>query len=87
MQVIISKKEIIIDFDLSCRLCEGKDEEMKSNSWIITRAETGEAVLETFSRRIMEAINTDKYKVWEAYDYLVRLNDPETLEYKAARNG
>lgn len=41
-------------------------------SWIVVDRETGRAVLETFERRIAEAINQDRYEVLTALQYLAR---------------
>jgi hypothetical protein len=47
---------------------------IRSNSWIVVNRSTGEAVLETFSEKVTAAINTKKYQVMTAYDYLCKLN-------------
>jgi hypothetical protein len=47
---------------------------IRSNSWIIVNRTTGEAVLETWSEKVTAAINTKKYQVMTAYDYLCNLN-------------
>jgi hypothetical protein len=47
---------------------------IRSNSWIVVNRSTGEAVLETFSEKVTAAINTKKYQVMTAYDYLCNLN-------------
>jgi hypothetical protein len=47
---------------------------IKSNSWVIVNRTTGEAVLETWSEKVTAAINTNKYQVLTAYDYLCKLN-------------
>lgn len=47
---------------------------IRSNSWIIVNRKTGEAILETFSEKVTAAINTKKYQVMTAYDYLCNLN-------------
>lgn len=43
-------------------------------SWIVVSRATGESVLETFSRRIAEAINQEKYEVLTALQWLQRFN-------------
>jgi hypothetical protein len=43
-------------------------------SWIIVDRQTGNSVLETFSHKIAEAVNQDKYEVLTALQYLCRLN-------------
>ena len=47
---------------------------IRSGSWVIVNRLTGEAILETFSEEVTKAINTKKYQVLTAYDYLCRLN-------------
>ena len=47
---------------------------MKSGSWIVVRKADGEAVFETFSQKMADAIRRDRYDVVPAYDYLVALN-------------
>lgn len=48
--------------------------ENNCGSWVIIKRSTGKAVLETFSKKIADAINTKKYEVLTTLDYLVRLN-------------
>ena len=48
---------------------------MKSNSWIVVDKATGKAVLETFSQRVADAINRDKYIVKTSHEYLCELNE------------
>ena len=43
-------------------------------SWIVTRNDTGAAVLETFSRKVADAVNRDRYTVQTAAQYLAQLN-------------
>lgn len=47
---------------------------IRAHSWIIVNRSTGEAILETFSEKVTKAINTKKYQVMTAYDYLCQLN-------------
>ena len=47
---------------------------LRSNSWIIVNRSTGNAVLETWSKKLTQAINLEKYQVMTAYDYLCNLN-------------
>jgi hypothetical protein len=47
---------------------------MFCNSWIIVDRRTGKAVLETWSRTVVKAINTDRYEVRTAADHLATLN-------------
>jgi hypothetical protein len=53
---------------------------IKSNSWIVVNRSTGEAVLETFSEKVTAAINTKKYQVMTAYDYLCGINNKQQAE-------
>ena len=43
-------------------------------SWVIVRRETGEAVLETFSPRLVERINTQAYEAVPILAYLQTVN-------------
>lgn len=47
---------------------------MPTGSWIVVDRLTGRSVLETFSKRVVQAVNRDKYEVLEAGDYLGRMN-------------
>ena len=44
------------------------------SSWVIVNRETFEPILETFSQKVVDAINTDKYRVIEILPYLQDLN-------------
>ena len=48
--------------------------ERHCGSWIVVSRATGKPVLETFERRTADAINTDKYEVLTALQWLVRFN-------------
>jgi hypothetical protein len=50
------------------------DLESHCGSWIIIDRTTGKPVLETFERRIAEAINQERYEVLTALQWLVSLN-------------
>ena len=43
------------------------------NSWIITDKK-GNAIFETYNKKIANKINKKKYNVYTAYDYLVMFN-------------
>lgn len=43
-------------------------------SWVIVRRDTGQGVLETFSRAVCERVNAASYEVLTAADYLGALN-------------
>lgn len=47
---------------------------MTGNSWVIVERGTLNAVLETFSRQLVEMINTERYEVLPIGEYLGRLN-------------
>lgn len=47
---------------------------MLCNSWIVVSRATGSPVLETWSRRVADAIRRDRFEVLTAHDWLVRLN-------------
>lgn len=50
---------------------------MKTASWIIRDKKTKEIVAETFSQKIVDALNTKKYEAVPILEYLVSLNKPE----------
>lgn len=50
------------------------DLEPHCGSWVIVD-EAGDAVFETFSRRVAEAVNQEKYEVLTALEYLSSLNN------------
>jgi hypothetical protein len=47
---------------------------MKPSSWVIVRKDDGKAVFETFSPKVAEAVNRDKYNVVSIVEYLYSLN-------------
>jgi hypothetical protein len=46
-------------------------------SWIIVSKETGEAVFETYSRKVAQAVNQSSYDVLTALEWLYRINQRE----------
>lgn len=46
----------------------------RTASWVIVRLSDGEAMFETFNRRIAEAINRDRYKAVPILQHLQTLN-------------
>lgn len=50
------------------------DLEPDCGSWVVVRRATGEAVLETYDRKVAEAINQERYKVVTALSWLQSLN-------------
>ena len=44
------------------------------DSWIVTDRVTGKAVLETYNRKVIDAINQTRYRVEPALEYLCRVN-------------
>ena len=55
------------------------------DSWIVRDRDTGRGVLETFDRRVADAINTEKYDVVPALQHLQECNTPGTRAYAACR--
>jgi hypothetical protein len=47
---------------------------MQAASWIIRNKTTGEVIAETFNRRMVAALNVEKYEAIPALEYLVSLN-------------
>lgn len=45
-----------------------------AHSWVIVSLATGEAVLETYSEKLAQAINTSKYKAVPVYEWLASIN-------------
>ena len=43
-------------------------------SWVVVSRETGQAVLETFSRKIADAVNLDRYRVVPILQWLGSIN-------------
>lgn len=43
-------------------------------SFVIVRKEDGKAIMETFSRRVADNVNKEKYEAVPILDYLERLN-------------
>lgn len=46
----------------------------KSASWVVVSRETGEAVMETFSKAVAQRINLQEFKVVPIKEYLYSLN-------------
>jgi hypothetical protein len=47
-------------------------------SWVVVSKETGEAVLETYSKKVAQAVNQSSYDVVTALEWLYRINQRET---------
>lgn len=45
-----------------------------NHSYIVIELKTGKAILELFNKKLADRINTNKYKVMTAYEYLCGLN-------------
>jgi hypothetical protein len=54
-------------------------------SWIIRERTTGRVVIETFSARVVKALNTAKYEAVPILEYLQDLN--RSLKQQPARKG
>lgn len=48
-------------------------------SWVVVSKDTGEAVLETFSRAVIQAVNLDCYRVVPIMEWLKSLNSKPQL--------
>lgn len=48
--------------------------ERHCGSWIVVDRATGKGVLETFNRKVAEAINQDRYEVITTATWLARVN-------------
>ena len=48
--------------------------QVSCNSWVVVDKDTGAAVLETYSQKIADAINRERYSVHTALEYLQNLN-------------
>lgn len=46
-------------------------------SWVIRNKETGEVLFETFSQKVVGALNTKKYEAVPIEEYLGSLNKPQ----------
>ena len=55
-------------------LAQSKGMDMKTASWVIVNIATGEPVLETYSERMVQALNTDKYRAVPILEWLQSLN-------------
>lgn len=49
-------------------------------SWIIVHRETGDVVMETFSRGVVRKVNTDKYRAVPILEWLASLSDTATCK-------
>ena len=47
---------------------------MTTASWVVVCRATGNPVLETFSRKVAEAVNQERYRVVSILEWLGRLN-------------
>lgn len=56
-------------------------------SWVVVSRATGKPVLETFERRVADAINLEKYEALPIGKWLARLNDQIRHEAAAAARG
>jgi hypothetical protein len=45
-----------------------------NHSYVVVELATGDAVMEFFSAELTKHINTNKYKIMTAYEYLCELN-------------
>lgn len=54
-------------------------------SWVIRNKETGESVMETFDRKKVQYLNTEKYEAVPVRQHLAEANDPESRIGKLIR--
>lgn len=47
---------------------------MKTASWVISEKVTGKVIFETFDKKKVDALNTDKYVAIPILEYLASLN-------------
>jgi predicted RNA methylase len=52
----------------------------QGNSWVLREKATGKVVMETFDRKKVEALNTEKYEAVPIGEYLASLNDKGDLK-------
>ena len=51
-----------------------QDKMGKVVSWVVVDKATGKPVAEIYEQRTVERINTEKYEIWTAYEWLVHYN-------------
>lgn len=51
---------------------------LRTASWVIREKATRKVLFETFNRKIVEALNTDRYEAIPILEYLQSLNRKET---------
>jgi len=54
-------------------------------SWIIRSKADGEAIMETFNKKLVDRLKTEKYEAVPAKQHLVELNKKYKLAYHVAR--
>lgn len=54
---------------------------MRTASWVIKVKETGEVLFETFDKRKVAALNTEKYEAVPILDYLVSINGHDAIDH------
>lgn len=47
---------------------------MKTASWVIRNKETKEVIMETFDKRKVDVLNTEKYEAVPILEYLISIN-------------
>lgn len=57
------------------RASRGTESLSKESSWIIREKDGGKVILETFDKKKVDALNTEKYEAIPAYEYLTQLNE------------
>lgn len=57
------------------RASRGTESLSKDSSWVIREKEGGKVIMETFDKKKVDALNTEKYEAIPAYEYLTQLNE------------
>jgi len=57
----------------------------RDSSWVIRNKATGEVMLETFDKKKVDALNTEKYEAVPVQQHLGEINTPGTLANEVAR--
>lgn len=60
-------------------------EPRKTASWVLREKATGRVIAETFDRKKVDALNTERYEAVPVQQHLAEINDPTTLAYRVAR--
>lgn len=56
-----------------------------TTSWVLRDKNTGRVIAETFDRKKVDTLNTDRYEAVPVIEHLHQINTPGTLAYRVAR--